>query len=263
VAASVGYLYKTRVKEIRNRKGFRRVTEEGYLNVGKSLYTVLDRLEDRQLITKRRSKTDARRWVYCLPYHTTNDDNTTKEDGLTIKDSPPPSHFSGHVELVSENITGKEKEDIQHLFNTHSTVIQHPENVDRQENPHNYDRERNTAAQQVIQQTTKDEGERVGVEQVHCERVLQIERQVDLSTTTEDTSSQTDFLDQTSQQEAFQQKYQPVEVLNHEGEWISGYYVHKCLVVANLEGVERKYALHDEGGDKYVFWGEIRLPRSK
>jgi hypothetical protein len=66
----------------------------------------------------------------------------------------------------------------------------------------------------------------------------------------------------TSQQEAFQQKYQPVEVLNSDGEWISGYFVHKCLVVSNLAGVERKYALYDERGDKYVFWGEIRLPKT-
>jgi hypothetical protein len=39
------------------------------------------------------------------------------------------------------------------------------------------------------------------------------------------------------------------------------YYVHKCLIVANLEGVERKYALYDEMSEKYVFLGEIRLPR--
>jgi hypothetical protein len=61
-----------------------------YLNVGKSLYTVLDRLEDRQLITKRRSKTDARRWVYCLPAYTTNDNHTTEKLDLTTKDTPPP-----------------------------------------------------------------------------------------------------------------------------------------------------------------------------
>ncbi|NJO94168.1 MAG: hypothetical protein HC820_07090, partial [Hydrococcus sp. RM1_1_31] len=68
-------------------------------------------------------------------------------------------------------------------------------------------------------------------------------------------------LDPTSQQEAFQQKYQLVEVLNSEGEWISGYSVHVCIVVANLAGIERKYALVDERGAKYAFLGQIRLPR--
>jgi replicative DNA helicase len=72
-----------------------------YLNVGKSLYTVLDRLEDRQLITKRRSLTDARRWVYCLPYHTTDEDNTTIANcELSIAnclDSPP-----GQTHLIAE-----------------------------------------------------------------------------------------------------------------------------------------------------------------
>jgi len=74
-------------------------------------------------------------------------------------------------------------------------------------------------------------------------------------------SSLTKSLDPTSIQKAFQQKYQPVEVLNSDGEWISGYWVHKCLVVANLEGAERKWALVDEREQKYVFCGEIRLPR--
>jgi hypothetical protein len=78
----------------------------------------------------------------------------------------------------------------------------------------------------------------------------------------EETSSPTNPVF-TSQQETFQQKYQPVEVLNTQGEWVSGYFVHKCLVVANLEGIERKYALYDESGAVYAFWGEIRLPRLK
>lgn len=144
-----------------------------YLNVGKSLYTVLDRLEDRQLITKRRSKTDARRWVYCLPNYTTNGDNTTENKDSTFWDSPPPSHFSGHVELVSENVTGKELEVSQHLFNTNSTVIQHHSNVELIENAQTPVEEKDTEAQQVIQQTTKDEGERGVVEQEQSVDVLQ------------------------------------------------------------------------------------------
>lgn len=78
-----------------------------------------------------------------------------------------------------------------------------------------------------------------------------------------ETSSQAKFQDFTSQQEAFTEKYQPVEVLNSEGEWVSGYFVHKCLVVANLKGIERKYTLYDELGAVYAFLGKIRLPRVK
>jgi len=94
-----------------------------YLNVGKSLYTVLDRLEDRQLITKRRSLTDARRWVYCLPSHTTDEVNTTAKVDSTSSNTPPPSYFFSSVKLMSESITGKELKDSQHLFNTDSTVV--------------------------------------------------------------------------------------------------------------------------------------------
>jgi hypothetical protein len=117
--------------------------------------------------------------------------------------------------------------------------------------------------QEFIQHSTKDEGERGYVEQTQSGDVLQNERIVTFAIAQQDTSSQTKSPDLTSQQKAFNQKYQPVEVLNRDGEWISGYFVHKCLVVANLEGVERKYVLYDERGDKYVFLGEIRLPRVK
>jgi hypothetical protein len=56
-------------------------------------------------------------------------------------DTPPPTYFSSRVELMGENITGKEKEDIQQLFNTTSTVIQQPENVDLTKNAYNQDSE--------------------------------------------------------------------------------------------------------------------------
>jgi hypothetical protein len=237
-----------------------------YLNVGKSLYTVLDRLEDRQLITKRRSHTDARRWVYCLPCHTTDEDNATNEDGLTTKDTPPPSSFSSGVELMSETTTGKEDEVSQQLFNINSTVSQQPEWVDWAENAQTVDEARNTEAKEISQHIPKDEGERGVVEQVKIDNVLQTEPARNSSTTGSThlkTFSPTNPFNQslTSQQKAFTKKYQPVEVLNSEGEWVRGYFVHKCLVVANLAGRERKYALYDESGAKYVFWGEIRLPR--
>jgi KaiC/GvpD/RAD55 family RecA-like ATPase len=238
-----------------------------YLNVGKSLYTVLDRLEDRQLITKQRSHTNTRRWVYCLPHHTTDEDNTTIANcELSIAnccDTPPPSYFSSGVELMDESFTGKEVELSQQQFNTDSTVIQHPTFEGLRENPQTPDEEIDSEPQQFIQHTPRQEGERGDVEQVQSSSVLQIEQVSNSSTTQKDTCSQTNSQVPTSGQEAFQQKYQPVEVLNHEREWISGYFVHQCLEVANLEGVERKYALYDESGSVYVFWGEIRLPRGK
>jgi hypothetical protein len=240
-----------------------------YLNVGKSLYTVLDRLEDRQLITKRRSRsvpeaisrTDARRWVYCLPGHTTSENHATQKVDSTSLDTPPPTFLSRNVELVGESITGKEIEVSQQLFNTASTVIQQAENVDLAGNDSNAYKIEDTEIQQVIQHSTKDEGERGYVEQGQFDDVLQTEQTANSSTTSEDISSETNSFDHTSQQEAFNRKYQPVEVLNSEREWISGYWVHKCLEVANLEGIERKYALYAQKGEKYVFLGEIRLPR--
>jgi AAA domain len=147
-----------------------------YLNVGKSLYTVLDRLEDRQLITKQRSHTNTRRWVYCLPYQTTNESDATEKDNSTLSDTPPPIHFSSRVELMGENITGKEKEDIQHLFNTNSTVIQQPLNVEGEENASIVDEAKNTETQEFIQHITKDEGERGCIEQSQFDDVLQTEQ---------------------------------------------------------------------------------------
>jgi capsular polysaccharide biosynthesis protein len=165
---------------------------------------------------------------------------------------------------VAETISGNEVEFSQQLFNTYSTVSQQPEIVDFQENESTVDKAKNTETKEFIQHTTKDEGERVGVEQFQFDDVLQIAQNANSSTTTtEETSSSTNSLNSTSQQKAFTNKYQPVEVLNSEGEWVSGYWVHKCLVVANLEGIERKYALYDESGSIYAFWGEIRLPRVK
>jgi hypothetical protein len=200
-----------------------------------------------------------------LPDYTTNEDNTTIVNcELVIDncfDTPPLTSFSSGVELLSENLTGKEVEVSQQLFNIDSTTIQHPPIVRFNKNTHNQDGEINSEAQNFIQHTTRDEGERGCVEQSQLDDVLQISRSVHSTTTTEDTAYQTNSQNPSSQQKAFQQKYQPVEVRNSEGEWVNGYYVHKCLIVANLEGVERKYALYDEMSEKYVFLGEIRLPR--
>lgn len=82
------------------------------LQVGRTLYSVLDRLEDRRLVTRRRSTTDATRWVYALP-----------ERG----DSPPPSVDPTSDSKSPETPTDNSFEVIQQLFSTHSAVIQQAE----------------------------------------------------------------------------------------------------------------------------------------
>jgi archaellum biogenesis ATPase FlaH len=53
----------------------------------KSLYRACDRLEDRQLITKRRSKTDGKTWVYAIP---TDDHQTAIAIPSQPEQSPEP-----------------------------------------------------------------------------------------------------------------------------------------------------------------------------
>jgi hypothetical protein len=72
-------------------KGLEYQEIDNFLGIGKSLYTVLDRLEDRQMICKRRSLTDQRRWVYCLPECTTDKECTTKVEVVDKGYSPPPT----------------------------------------------------------------------------------------------------------------------------------------------------------------------------
>lgn len=55
-------------------------------------------------------------------------------------------------------------------------------------------------------------------------------------------------------------KYQPVEILTGAGEWIAGFFVHSCMVVANLVGQERRFTLFDASGGTYIFFGQIRPP---
>jgi hypothetical protein len=57
-------------------------------------------------------------------------------------------------------------------------------------------------------------------------------------------------------------KFQPVEILTSAGEWVAGYFVHSCIAVANLIGLERRYTLFDALGQIYVFRGQIRPPQN-
>ncbi|PSF34968.1 hypothetical protein C7H19_18155 [Aphanothece hegewaldii CCALA 016] len=159
-------------------KGLEYQEIDNCLGIGKSLYTVLDRLEDRQMISKRRSQTNARRWVYCLPDYTTNGECTTENENSVYVDSPPPTQFSSKVELVDKSIASHDVEEIQQLFNTNSTTVQHSKVVEENEIESNVDEAIVTEDENLIQHSTNIEGESEGVEQPVSQNVLQDEEEV-------------------------------------------------------------------------------------
>lgn len=60
------------------------------------------------------------------------------------------------------------------------------------------------------------------------------------------------------QQPPSNRRLQPVEVLTQAGAWIAGYFIHSCIAVANLVGIEQKFTLFDASGGAYTFFGQIR-----
>ena len=150
------------------------------LCIGRSLYTVLDRLEDRRLIEKRRSTTNKRRWVYCLPQHTTNESCTTQSDDSQQWDTPPPALIPKSVELNSESTAIEGIQVSQQLVNINSTpsqhcstVSQHPENVEAVLNEQNPCTEEGLEVNQQSQQKADERGEGVSVECPNKENVVQ------------------------------------------------------------------------------------------
>jgi type IV secretory pathway VirB10-like protein len=53
-------------------------------------------------------------------------------------------------------------------------------------------------------------------------------------------------------------RLQPVEILTSAGDWVAGYFVHSCIAVANLIGIEQKFTLFDADGGAYTFLGQVR-----
>ncbi|MEA5522863.1 AAA family ATPase [Limnoraphis robusta] len=101
------------------------------LNIGRSLYTVLDRLEDRKLITRRRSTVNPRRWVYLVPDNTTEEvKNDTTNFSLT-----DPSFTQQAVELNAETVDIKEIEVSQQSVNNSINEVNNLVNTDPVENP--------------------------------------------------------------------------------------------------------------------------------
>ena len=116
------------------------------LNVGKSLYQVLDRLEDRQLVTKRRSEFNRRQWVYAVPQ--------------TGGDSPPPPvDQTANVE-TPQSVDNTGTQQFNHQFNINSTPIQQPTAPEPGLNAPNVDASSNPAP---IQQPDSQGGGRGGV----------------------------------------------------------------------------------------------------
>lgn len=93
------------------------------LSMGKSLYQVLDRLEDRQMLTKRRAEFNSRQWVYAVPQDGGN--NLPDNDGSPPPSgggTPPPSVDQTKVVETAKTQAYQDSEQ----FNINSTTIQQP-----------------------------------------------------------------------------------------------------------------------------------------
>ncbi len=60
------------------------------------------------------------------------------------------------------------------------------------------------------------------------------------------------------QKQPTHRRLQPVEILTSTGDWVAGYFVHRCIAVANLIGIEQKFTLFDADGGAYTFLGQVR-----
>ena len=85
-----------------------------YLGIGRSLYTVLDRLVDRKLITKRRSHNNPKRFVYLI----SNQSQEETIKNVDIKESTP------HTPLPSSNSSGDKIENSKPITNKETEVSQ-------------------------------------------------------------------------------------------------------------------------------------------
>jgi hypothetical protein len=158
-------------------KGLEYQELDNFLGIGKSLYTVLDHLEDRQMICKRRSHFDQRRWVYCLPEHTTDDVCTTKTEEVDMGYSPPPPLFPSGVEQMAKSLDIIEVKDSQQLFSTESTTVQQSDSVEHSKNGHKPHQTGNTAHDKISQQLPEKKGEREVVKPSTPNGVLQNPKQ--------------------------------------------------------------------------------------
>ena len=110
------------------------------INIGKSLYQVLDRLEDRQMLTKRRSEFNSRQWVYAVPQDGGN--NPNDDDGSSPPsrgDTPPPSVDQTRVVENARSHSYQDSQQFNNQFNINSTTIQQPPTAEGVLNSSNID----------------------------------------------------------------------------------------------------------------------------
>jgi hypothetical protein len=60
------------------------------------------------------------------------------------------------------------------------------------------------------------------------------------------------------QKQLFHRRLQPVEILTSAGDWVKGYFIHQCIAIANVVGLEQKFMLFDADGGTYTFLGQVR-----
>ncbi len=82
------------------------------LSIGKNLYKVLDRLESRYLVTKRRSEINGRSWIYSV-----------KDNEKKVGDTPPPPVDQTSIVQYSKTLTGNELHQLDNQLDINWTTV--------------------------------------------------------------------------------------------------------------------------------------------
>lgn len=106
-----------------------------HLSLGRGIYQILTRLENRRQITKRRCSIDPKRWVYALPIVTVESQENVTDSSQNSVTPPPPSPLLSvsfpATKKIAETTTSNGFDGLQHSFNTHSTPIQQGGSVEQ------------------------------------------------------------------------------------------------------------------------------------
>lgn len=119
-------------------KGLEYKEIDNLLGIGRTLYSVLDRLEDKQLITRRRSKTDKRRWVYLVPDNTSSPTEKNKGGGVSesadLDELNTESIDSNKLELI-QPLVSKPQNSVSksEVAESNIEVAEYPESIDKSE----------------------------------------------------------------------------------------------------------------------------------
>ncbi|RMD68580.1 MAG: hypothetical protein D6822_06715, partial [Cyanobacteria bacterium J149] len=117
-----------------------------YLNFGRGLYVILDRLCDRKLINRSRSKNNPRRWVYFIE---SDSQETNCNEILTAEENHlpplPPSHTS---EVVDSNSTTNMDKELEVSQQVSQQLVNTSKSVDNQVNSSNQDTAKDEAVSQ-------------------------------------------------------------------------------------------------------------------